>query len=126
MNFRIKDARKFAGISQKELAKMLGIAPATLSGYESGTHDPKSDILTMIADICGVSVDFLLGRKHEEGNPPALDDIRGSSDTELSKKQPELNHLLNMFHKLNSEGQKRLIDTADDMVRSGKYEVSEG
>ena len=47
---------------------MLGIAPSTLSGYESGTHDPKSDILSRIADICNVSTDFLLGREAEIEN----------------------------------------------------------
>ena len=62
MEFRIKEARQLAGIAQKDLAKKLGIAAATLSGYESGAHDPKSELLSVIADTCGVSVDFLLGR----------------------------------------------------------------
>ena len=62
MKFWIKEARQFAGLAQKDLAKKLGIAPTTLSGYESGAHDPKSELLTKIADICGVSVDYLLGR----------------------------------------------------------------
>ena len=68
MVFRIKDARERANIDQRNLAKMLGIAPSTLSGYESGTHDPKSDILSRIADICNVSTDFLLGRETEDDN----------------------------------------------------------
>lgn len=29
--------------------------------------------------------------------------------------------LLDSFHSLNEEGEDKLIDTADDMVRSGKY-----
>lgn len=66
MNYRIKEARQAAGISQKALAAMLGISAATLSGYESGTHDPKPDMLLQIARICGISVDALLGAPHEE------------------------------------------------------------
>ena len=66
MEFRIKEARQRAGIAQKDMAKKLGIAAATLSGYESGAHDPKSELLSVIADTCGVSVDFLLGRDTPE------------------------------------------------------------
>lgn len=61
MQYAIKEARQAAGIAQKDLAAMLEISPATLSGYESGAHDPKPDMLYRIARICGVTVDELLG-----------------------------------------------------------------
>lgn len=61
MEFRIKEARERAGYSQKELAQIIGVAQNTFHGYESGKHDPKSDLLKKIAKACGVSVDFLLG-----------------------------------------------------------------
>ena len=48
-------------MSQKELAFRLGIAANTFNGYETGKHDPKSDILIRIAKVCGVTTDFLLG-----------------------------------------------------------------
>lgn len=44
MNFFIKEAREKAGFSQKELAEIVGVAPNTFHGYESGKHDPKSDL----------------------------------------------------------------------------------
>ena len=61
MNFYIKEAREKAGFSQKELAEIIGVAPNTFHGYESGKHDPKSDLLVKIAQACNVSVDYLLG-----------------------------------------------------------------
>lgn len=61
MRFYIKEARESAGYSQKELAEIIGVAPNTFHGYESGKHDPKSDLLVKIAKACHVSVDFLLG-----------------------------------------------------------------
>lgn len=60
MNFRIREARKKAGLTQKELADLLGVKNTTLSGYELGDSDPKSETLIRIADICGCSVDYLL------------------------------------------------------------------
>ncbi len=61
MEFQIKEARERAGYSQKELAQIIGVAQNTFHGYESGKHDPKSDLLIKIANACDVSVDFLLG-----------------------------------------------------------------
>lgn len=61
MEFRIKEAREKAGYSQKELAEIIGVAPNTFHGYESGKHDPKSDLLIKIANTCHVTTDFLLG-----------------------------------------------------------------
>ncbi len=61
MTFRIKEARERAGYSQKELAELIGVAPNTFHGYESGKHDPKSDLLIKIAKACHVSTDFILG-----------------------------------------------------------------
>lgn len=75
MKFRIKEARERAGYSQKELAEIIGVAQNTLHGYESGKHDPKSELLSLIADACNVTVDFLLGRTvDEKETPPAISD----------------------------------------------------
>lgn len=72
MIFRIKEARQLAKLTQKELAARIGVSAGTLSDYENGNHDPKSDYLSKIADECGVTVDFLLGRDNIK-TPPSPD-----------------------------------------------------
>lgn len=72
MKLYIKEAREQAGLSQKQLAEMIGVAPNTFHGYESGKHDPKPQHLAAIAAACGVSADFLLGRDAGEGGPVSL------------------------------------------------------
>lgn len=67
--FRIREAREQCGLTQAALADKLGLNGVTLSGYETGKHDPKSDTLVRIAQICGVSVDFLLGREDKNSRP---------------------------------------------------------
>lgn len=73
VEFRIREAREQAGYSQKELAQIIGVAQNTFHGYESGKHDPKSDLLIKIAKACNVTVDFLLGQGDFVGKklPPA-------------------------------------------------------
>ena len=77
MKFQIKEARELAGLSQKELAEKIGVAPNTFHGYESGKHDPKSNLLADIARVCGVSVDFLLGLEEKEDAPMLPEESTG-------------------------------------------------
>ena len=66
MKLRIREARERLGWSQRDLAEKVGVAPNTFHGYESGKHDPKSELLLQIAELCGVTVDYLLGRDEED------------------------------------------------------------
>lgn len=59
---RIKDLRKEKGYTQAHLAKMLGVARSTVSMWESSPQEPDNETLGKIADVFGVSTDYLLGR----------------------------------------------------------------
>lgn len=48
----IKYMREASGYSQTELAKMLGIAQTTLSGYETGYSEPNFTLVEKIARLC--------------------------------------------------------------------------
>lgn len=80
MSSRIADARKRIGMSQKELASRLGVAPSTLNGYEKGAHKPDSKVLGKVASITGCTVDFLIGMSdsfdeyYKQKNPPEVED----------------------------------------------------
>ncbi len=57
---RIAALRRSAGISQSELAKMLKISPSAVGMYEQGRREPALDILAAMAEIFGVTIDFLV------------------------------------------------------------------
>ncbi|GIO24282.1 helix-turn-helix domain-containing protein [Oceanobacillus sp. J11TS1] len=59
---RLREAREQAGLKQIEASKLLGISNGTLSGYEREYRDPDTDTLHKMADLYGVSVDWLLGK----------------------------------------------------------------
>lgn len=52
---RIKEQRKKRGLTQKELAEMLGISAHTLSKYEQNQREPKIKTIKQIANALGVS-----------------------------------------------------------------------
>ncbi|UHA71957.1 helix-turn-helix domain-containing protein [Paenibacillus sp. 481] len=59
---RIAELREYKGWTQEELASMVGITRAALSHYEKNRRKPDFETLTKLADLFGVSIDYLVGR----------------------------------------------------------------
>lgn len=59
----IRKARLAAGLSQKQVACHLGIASPSVCNWESGKTQPSPDNYKKLADLFGVSVDYLVGRE---------------------------------------------------------------
>lgn len=59
---KIRELRNQMGISQKDLAKQLGIPANTFNQYETGKREPDYETLIKIASFFGIPVDVLLGR----------------------------------------------------------------
>ena len=60
---RLQRARMAAGLTQQDVADLLGIRRGTYASYEAGRHsEPNQQTLRRLADITGVSTDYLLGR----------------------------------------------------------------
>lgn len=58
--------RKNAGLTQKELCKMLNVSRSTYNGYELEKFEPNIETLKKLADFYNVSVDYLIG--HRQNN----------------------------------------------------------
>lgn len=63
---RLKAVREDRDIKQNEAAEKVGIKNNTLSSYESGSRKPDYDTLIKLADLYGVSVEYLLRGKKEQ------------------------------------------------------------
>ena len=67
---KIKNYRENKKMTQKEIAEILGVEPATVSKYESNTIEPSIENLKKLAEIFEMSVDELMqiktGTKQEE------------------------------------------------------------
>lgn len=58
---RLKEARQNAGYTQDQLAKLIGVAKSTLSGYEKGNREPDVMKIWKIITALDISGDWLLG-----------------------------------------------------------------
>ncbi len=58
---RLQEQRRLKNLSQKEVAKSIGISASIVSNYESGERTPSVEILIALARLYHCSTDYLLG-----------------------------------------------------------------
>lgn len=63
---RLKDLRKQAELTQVDVAEKLGISQPAYASWERGVKKPTQENLVKIAQILGVSVDYLVGNSEEK------------------------------------------------------------
>lgn len=71
---RLKLLRKEKGYTQSDVARMVFVDKTAVSKWELGLNFPNQNIQTQLADLFGVSVDYLLGRTNIKNSnlcPPA-------------------------------------------------------
>lgn len=62
----LRRARKTKGMSQEELAALLGVSRQAVSKWEQGTVYPETEKLKTISNNLNVSLDYLLDNEKVE------------------------------------------------------------
>ena len=57
----LKKLREEAGISQKQLAELIGVSQQSVNKYENHNIEPDIEMMIRIADHFNTSVDYLIG-----------------------------------------------------------------
>lgn len=103
---RLSAAIEKSGMTQKLVAKRLGVKVATLKSWEQDISEPRANRLSMLAGLLGVSIMWLL---HGEG-----DGVEHSDNETLVT--PEINDLLFEVRAL----QTGLLSSADKLAKLEK------
>lgn len=99
---RLKEARKLAGLSQGQVAKMLGLHRPSITEMEAGNRRVSADELARLADIYDVSTAWLLGDAPEriDSKDPRVE----LAARELTKLKPDdLDRLLKLLAAMRSD-----------------------
>jgi transcriptional regulator with XRE-family HTH domain len=64
----IRAAREDAGLSQRELAELIGVARTRIADYEAGRHEPNGVHIAAIAVAADRRVGWFYDN-HEDGHP---------------------------------------------------------
>jgi transcriptional regulator with XRE-family HTH domain len=63
---RIKELRISKGVTQREMANKLDLSYSTYSNYENNYREPKFETIEKVAEILGVTIDYLIGSDSSE------------------------------------------------------------
>ena len=99
---RLGELRKSHGMTQECVAGKLGIPLTTYRNYERGDRQTPIEVLFRLADIDGVTLDYMRGR-------------------DMSPDEHDRAQLGALFDMLNEDGRKLLLQLARLMVKSGDY-----
>ena len=100
---RIREARRLSGLSQGQVAAMLGLHRPAVSEIEAGNRRVAADEIARLAELFDVSVTWLLGEDAETVN---VNEARLQlAARELSKLKPDdLTRLLSVLASMRDEG----------------------
>lgn len=60
---RLKQLRRDRHLTQAQVAKRIGVTAAMVSSYETDIRLPSYEVMVRLADLFGVTVDYLLCRQ---------------------------------------------------------------
>lgn len=128
----IHQLRKQRGLSQRDLANILGISPVNISQLENDKREPRLETLLKLADALGCKVDDLTSADAMKVQAPAAEYA-----VQRKRKFSELNELLlellgdsgpgavqliQTYYNLTSDGKAELLKRADELTRLARYD----
>lgn len=100
---RVREARKAAGLSQGQVARLLGMQRPSISEMEAGHRRVSGDEIVRLAELFDVSPTWLLGEGAVRADPH--DARLQLAARELGKLKPEdLERLLALLASMRDEG----------------------
>lgn len=99
---RLKERREQLGLTQSEVASLLGITPGAVGNYENGVSTPKTDILFKVFDALKCDANYLF---QDEMN----DRLQEDNATPL-----EMEQLVKRYRALDESGKKAVNAILDN------------
>lgn len=95
--------RKKSGISQKELAQKIGVSQASINYWEKSQRTPSIDMVTLIADYFGVTLDSFIA-EYSADTPNDVSEDKPVSFPALEMKVEEIGYRIIYGTYQNSDG----------------------
>lgn len=104
VHYKFKEARKSAGLTQKEVATVVGVNQNTYSYWENGKTKIDSESLAKLSELFGVTTDFLLDKA------PCKTTVDSVNDKPAVRSDEE--KLLGVYNSLDQESKTQLMSVA--------------
>ncbi|WP_303711411.1 helix-turn-helix domain-containing protein [Phascolarctobacterium succinatutens] len=104
VHYKFKETRKSAGLTQKEVATVVGVNQNTYSYWENGKTKIDSESLAKLSELFGVTTDFLLDKA------PCKTTVDSVNDKPAVRSDEE--KLLGVYNSLDQESKTQLMSVA--------------
>ncbi|MGT2856868.1 helix-turn-helix domain-containing protein [Streptococcus pasteurianus] len=111
---KIKEYRKLKGLTQKELAKAVGMGDTTIANYEKGLRTPKKNTLFKLANAFDISIDDLF---------PPIESAKPKQNVTKVNFDPRQAILLSNYNKLNDNRKNKLVQTSEKLLAEEQGKV---
>ena len=105
----LKKLRESRNLTQIKLSVEVSVSQELISAYELGKNKPNVENLIKLADYFNCSTDYILDRTN---NPTVIKD--------KTKKEIELNTILNKYECLSSENKKLFNEYLEFLMNKNK------
>ncbi|MBD5463645.1 MAG: helix-turn-helix domain-containing protein [Lachnospiraceae bacterium] len=133
---KIREMRKKAGLTQKELGKLSNTSETTIKQYELDKRQPRIEQLKKIANVLNVKItDFLEKDEDNEHDISSFqftnyEDLRNTLSEipewkEVVRQKDRDDKLLSNFRQLNETGQAKAIDRVAELTEIPRYTKKE-
>ncbi|WP_409177456.1 helix-turn-helix domain-containing protein [Brevibacillus fortis] len=115
---RLKQARKNAKKTQKQVATRLGVDISTISKYENNHSEPDNDTLLQLAEEYNVSLNWLITGKEAEDTS-----LYASTNVDIRADVDQIVEILQSIPEAERKSFLDQVDTLAEIVKR-KYEKS--
>lgn len=116
LNVRIKKERQRHGWTQVEFANKLGLSKQTINNWENERRTPDPNTVVAIAELFGVTTDYLLGKDSTPSHQAPLTNTVDQIKDELGEDVSVMFEDINQWDKEKVQKLKNLYE----LVKSGK------
>ncbi|PSK10384.1 transcriptional regulator [Brevibacillus porteri] len=115
---RLKQARKNAKKTQKQVATRLGVDISTISKYENNHSEPDNDTLLQLAEEYSVTLNWLITGKEAEDTS-----LYASTNVDI---RAEVDQIVEILESIPEAERKSFLDQVDTLAEivKRKYEKS--
>lgn len=107
---RIALLRRERGLTQSALAKRLAVSASAVGMYEQGRREPSGEILVAMAELFGVSTDFLLRGESLPEDTSALRSLLARAQAELNLPEKTAALLLSVILSLTDDEKSGIME----------------
>lgn len=116
----IKKVRKSKGLTQKELAEMLGVSQQTVAQYERTDKMPKINTIKAIAKVLNVPVDTIIF-SYPDGQGYELMFENAQKEAKAANDKIIRNEFMECYDKLNNLGKLKAVERVHELTLIEKY-----